>query len=181
MNDHDPREFALGDDERRELGRWAAEGATRALALFESRAPDEARPRKAFEELRAYNAGGPRTARLRSAIWAALSCAEETDDPVAEAAARSIGVAAGTPFVHALATPHQSKHLLAPTAYRIRARSLLATGGTDAIADEEIHWATAHASPTVREVLRRFPARADGRGWMSALMYRLDVELRRTA
>ncbi|MFB8761054.1 putative immunity protein [Nocardiopsis alba] len=180
MNDHDPRGFALGDDERRELGRWAAEGAARALSLFESRSPDEARPRKAFEELCAYNDGGPRTARLRSAIWAALSCAKESEDPVAEAAARSIGVAAGTPFVHALATPHQSKHLLAPTAYRIRARSLL-TGETDAVADEEIHRATAHASPTVREVLRRFPARAEGRGWMSALMYRLDVELRRAS
>ncbi|MFE1099479.1 putative immunity protein [Nocardiopsis alba] len=180
MNDHDPREFALGDDERRELGRWAAEGAARALSLFESRSPDEARPRKAFEELCAYNDGGPRTARLRSAIWAALSCAKESEDPVAEAAARSIGVASGTPFVHALATPHQSKHLLAPTAYRIRARSLL-TGETDAVTDEEIHRATAHASPTVREVLRRFPARAEGRGWMSALMYRLDVELRRAS
>ncbi|MET9798282.1 putative immunity protein [Nocardiopsis alba] len=180
MNDHDPREFALGDDERRELGRWAAEGAARALSLFESRSPDEARPRKAFEELCAYNDGGPRTARLRSAIWAALSCAKESEDPVAKAAARSIGVAAGTPFVHALATPHQSKHLLAPTAYRIRARSLL-TGETDTVADEEIHRATAHASPTVREVLRRFPARTEGRGWMSALMYRLDVELRRAS
>ncbi|MET9709194.1 putative immunity protein [Nocardiopsis alba] len=180
MNDHDPREFSLGDDERRELGRWAAEGAARALSLFESRSPDEARPRKAFEELCAYNDGGPRTARLRSAIWAALSCAKESEDPVAEAAARSIGVAAGTPFVHALATPHQSKHLLAPTTYRIRARSLL-TGETDAVADEEIHRATAHASPTVREVLRRFPARTEGRGWMSALMYRLDVELRRAS
>jgi len=58
--------FTLSLDTLRSLGGWAADCAERALPLFEQHAPADFRPRAAIEGIRAFAAGGRRTAQLRT-------------------------------------------------------------------------------------------------------------------
>ncbi|WP_406738218.1 putative immunity protein [Streptomyces sp. NBC_00853] len=121
--------------------------------------------------------GGGRTAKLRSLAWAAHAAGREVDDPAATAAARAACHAAATPYIHPLATPHQSKHVLGPAVYEALAREL--SSGDAARADEEIRWAIEHAPAEVRALLRRMPARSPGRSRLDTLYYELDAALRR--
>lgn len=169
--------MTLSDDDRRLVGGWAADCAERVLPLFEAVAPADHRPREAIDGIRAFVRGERRTARLRGVALAALAAAREVDDPVATAAARAAGIAASTAYTHALATPDQAKHVLGPAAYAARARELASAGDPDAARDE-LRWAIDHASPAVRNILRRWPARGTGRGRLDALMSELDAGLR---
>src|SRR5262245_60974629 len=170
--------MTLSEEDRRLVGFWSADCAERVLPLFEAKAPSDTRPREAIEGIRAFARGGKRTARLRSLAWAALAAAREVSDPVAAAAARAAGLAAATAYMHALATPHQAKHVLEPAASGARARELAAVDDPS-VGDEEIRWAIEHASPAVCEVVRQFPARVPGRSRLDALLYQLDAGLRR--
>ena len=164
-------------EELRFVGRWAADCADRVLPLFEAKAPADLRPREAIEGIRVFAHGGKRTARLRSLALAALAAAREIDNPVAAAAARAAGIAAATAYTHALANPHHAKHVLGPAAYAAQARELAAAEDPNA-GDEEIRWAIEHASPAVREVAQKWPARGRGRSRLDALFYQLDAGLR---
>ncbi|WNG42004.1 hypothetical protein F0U60_17875 [Archangium minus] len=170
--------MTLSDEDRRFVGLWAADCAERVLPLFEAQAPSDTRPREAIEGIRAFARGGKRTAQLRSVAWTAYAAAREAGNPAATAAARAAGLAAATAYLHALATPHQAKHVLGPAVYGARAREL-AAGDDPSVGDEELRWAIEHASPVVREVLRRMPARGAGRGRLDKLFYQLDAGLRR--
>ncbi|MFD5416391.1 putative immunity protein [Streptomyces nojiriensis] len=171
-------EMTISEEDRRQLGLWAADCAERALPLFVAKAPADARPREAIEGIRAFvREGGRRTAKLRSLAWAAHAAAREVDDAAATAAARAACHAAATPYIHPLATPHQSKHVLGPAVYEALARELAA--GDAAGADEEIRWAIEHAPTEVRALLRRMPARSPGRSRLDTLYYELDAALRR--
>ncbi|MGA3057688.1 MAG: putative immunity protein [Candidatus Limnocylindrales bacterium] len=176
--DHEPGSMTLSEEDRRLVGLWAADCAERVLPLFEAKAPSDTRPHEAIEGIRAFALGGKRTARLRSFAWAAYAAAREVGDPVAAAAARAAGLAAAMAYMHALVTPDQTKHAFGPAAYAARARELAATGDPS-VADEEIRWAIEHASPAVREVVRRMPVRDCGRGRLEALMCQLGAGLRR--
>ncbi len=175
--DHEAGVMTLSDDDRRVIGLWVADCAERVLPLFEARAPSDTRPREALEAIRAYAAGEGRTAQLRSLALAALSAARELDDPVATPAARAAGLAASSAYIHALATTDQAKHALGPVAYAALARGLAA--GDPGAGDEEVRWAIEHASPAVREIVGRFPARGPGRSRLDTLYYDLDAGLRR--
>ena len=164
-------------EEDRLVGLWAADCAERVLPLLEAKAPSDTLPREAIEGIRAFARGGKRTARLRSIAWAAYAAAREVGDPVATAAARAAGLAAATAYMHALATLDQAKHALGPAVYGALARKLAAVDDPS-VGDEEIRWAIEHASPTVREVVRRFPARGAGRSRLDALFYQFDADLR---
>ena len=174
--DHKPDTITLTDEMRRVLGFWAADCAARVLPLFEAKAPADSRPHAALAGIRAYAQGEKRSAQLRSLVWAAYAAARESGDPAATAAARSAGCAAGTAYMHAIVTPHQVKHVLAPAMYAALARES-ATGDHRA-GDEEIEWAVAHAPPEVRAIVRQFPARSPGRSRQDTLLYRLDAGLR---
>ncbi|MGD0249088.1 MAG: putative immunity protein [Candidatus Limnocylindrales bacterium] len=176
--DHEPGPMTLTQEDLRLVGLWAADCAERVLALFEAKAPSDTRPREAIEGIRAFARGGRRTARLRSLALAALAAAHEVGDPAATAAARAAGLAAASAYMHALATLDQAKHALGPAVYGARAREL-AAAGDPSVGDDEIRWAIEHASPAVREVVRRFPARGPGRSRLDALYYQLDAGLRR--
>jgi hypothetical protein len=176
--DHESSWMTLSEEDRRIVGLWAADCAERALPLFEAKAPSDTRPREAIEGIRTFARGGKRTAQLRSLAWAAYAAAREVSDPDATAAARAAGLAAATAYIHALATPHQAKHALGPAVYGARAREL-AADDDPIVGDEEIRWAIEHASPAVREVIRRMPIRGAGRGRMDELFYQLDTGLRR--
>jgi hypothetical protein len=168
-----PDAMVLTDDDRRAVARWAADCAERALPLFASRLPGDTRPRQAIAGARAYADGGERKAALRTLALAALAAAREAGDPAATAAARAAGYAASTAYVHALPTRDQAKHVLDPAVHLALAQEL--AGGD---ADHEIGWAVTQASPTVRDVLGRFPPAAQGRTRLAVLRHRLDGALR---
>ncbi|WP_030774775.1 MULTISPECIES: putative immunity protein [unclassified Streptomyces] len=171
-------EVTISEEDRRQLGLWAADCVERALPLFEAKAPSDPRPREAIEGIRAFVREGKRTAHLRSLAWAAHAAAREVDDPAATAAARAACHAAATPYIHPLATPHQSKHVLGPAVYGALGHELAAGDGTGS-ADDEILWAIEHAPQEVRALLRRMPARAPGRSRLDTLYHELDAALRR--
>ncbi|MEV6670066.1 putative immunity protein [Streptomyces sp. NPDC051162] len=170
-------EVNISDDDRRLLGVWAADCVERVLPLFETKAPCDTRPREAIEGIRTFVREGRRTARLRSLAWAAHKAAREVGDPAAAAAARAACYAAATPYIHPLATPHQSKHILGPAVYAARAREI-AAGDDTGVGDEEIYRAIEHAPPEVRELLRRMPPRSAGRSRLDSLHHELDAALR---
>lgn len=167
----------LSEGDRRSLGIWAAACATRVLPLFEAKAPSDNRPRAAIGGIEVFAGGGKRTAPLRALAWAAHAAAREVEEPAATAAARAASIAAAVAYIHARATPHQLKHALGAPVYAARAHEL-ATSGDRASGDSEIQWALEHASPTVREVVSRFPIRAVGRSRLDTLFYQLDAGLR---
>ncbi|MCX5178467.1 putative immunity protein [Streptomyces virginiae] len=171
-------EVTISEEDRRQLGLWAADCVERALPLFEAKAPSDPRPREAIDGIRAFVREGKRTARLRSLAWAAHAAAREVADPAATAAARAACHAAATPYIHPLATPHQSKHVLGPAVYGALGHEL-AAGDDTGPADDEIRWAIEHAPPEVRALLRRMPARKPGRSRLDTLYYELDAALRR--
>jgi hypothetical protein len=168
--------MTLAENDLRELGRWAADCAERALPLFAAQAPDDVRPREAIAGIRAYAQGGKRTNDLRKRVWAALAAAREVGDPAAAAAARAAATAAGVAYMHATYTPGQEKHALGPAMYAALARELAA--GAPAAGDKEIRWAIRRASPAVRIIVRKLPARQSGRSRQEALMHQLDAGLR---
>lgn len=87
------------------------------------------------------------------------------------------GLPGAVAYTHPLPTLDQAKHVLGPAVYAARARELAADADTS-IGDEEIRWAIEHASPEVREVVRRWPARGPGRSRLDALYFMLDAGLR---
>ncbi len=178
MMDPEPGGMTLSEEDRRLVGLWAADCAERVLPLFEAEAPSDARPRKAIEGTRAFALGGKRTGQLRSLGWVTHAAAREVGDPVATAAARAAAYAVATSYMHALATSHQAKHALGPAIYQAQAREFAAGDDPD-IGDEEIRWAIEHASPAVREVVRRMPVHSPGRSRLGALLHQLDAGLRR--
>src|SRR5262249_5828345 len=171
--------MTLSEEDLRLVGFWAADCAERVLPLFEAKAPSDTRPREAIEGIRAFARGGKRMARLRSLALAANAAAREGGEPVAAAAARAAGLAASSAYMHPLATLDQAKHALGPAVYAARAREL-AEVDAPGVGDEEIRWAIGHASPAVREVVRRYPVRSPGRSRLDALYYQLDAGLRRS-
>lgn len=177
MTNSEPGTITLTDEDRRAVGRWAADCAERVLPLFEAKAPDDSRPREAIAGIRAYALGDLRKGRLRPLAWAALAAAREVGDPVATAAARAAAYAAASPYMHELVSPHQVNHVLAPALRQAQARELAADGDPGA-GDAEVRWAIAHAPHEVRAVVRRFPSGGHVRTRLGTLHRRLDAGLR---
>ena len=143
-----PGASTLGEDDRRVLAVWAAACAERVLRLFESQAPGDTRPSDAIDGLRAFARGELRIGVLRALSARAHAAAREVREPVAVAAARAAGQAA--------ATAHMAAHARGAAAYAARAAGLAAPHDAAAAA-REIGWQLNHASPAVRDVLRRLP------------------------
>jgi hypothetical protein len=101
----------------------------------------------------------------------------EVSDPSATATAQAAGFAAATAYTKALSAPHHAKHALGPPACAALAREL-AAADAPGVGDEEIRWAIDHASPAVRDIVGRWPARVIGRTRLSALLDQLDSGLR---
>ncbi|MBK9941050.1 MAG: hypothetical protein IPP13_05440 [Kouleothrix sp.] len=169
--------FTLSLESLRAIGGWAADCAERALALYETHADSDARPRAAIEGIREFAGGAKRAARLRTLAMAAHAAAREVGDPAAAAAARAAGHAAASAYTHPLADVHQTKHIVGPAAYAALALEL-GHGGDPSIGDAEVRWAIAHAPPEVRAVLLQMPARQMGKRRVDALLYELDAGIR---
>lgn len=170
--------FPLSLDSLRALGGWAADCAERALGLYEAYSGDDKRPREAIEGIRAFAAGGARTARLRSIALAAYAAARESSDPAASAAANAACLAASSAYTHPLADIQQTKHILGPAAYAALALEL--GHPEDAgLGDREVRRAIERVPREAREILLHIPARDPGKGnRLDRLMYDLDVGIR---
>jgi hypothetical protein len=142
-----PGALTLSEDDRRALAVWAADCAERTLSLFEAQAPSDRRPRDAIDGLRAFARGEMPIGRLRALSAAAHAAAREVHDPAAAAAARAAGQAA--------ATAHMAAHARG-LSYAAKAAGL-AMPERPTAADDESRWQLDHASPAVRDVLRKLP------------------------
>jgi hypothetical protein len=167
-----PGALTLSEEDRRVLAVWAADCAERTLSLFEARAPSDTRPRAAIAGLRAFARGELRIGRLRALSAQAHAAAREVGDPAAAAAARAAGQAA--------AVAHMAAHARGAPAYAALAAGLAAPDEPTAVADE-VRWALSHASPTVRDVLRRLPPPIRPAGKLGALISDMHTTLTRDA
>jgi hypothetical protein len=167
----------ITDAERRDVARWAAASAERALPLFEAIAPADARPRQALEMARAFADGDRRSRHLTRVALAAHRAGREIGDPIGLAAARAASLAAATANIHAETTIGTLGHILGPAAYAALAREL-APGGSVAAADAEVRWAIEHVTPAVRDLVRRVPASAPARRRLDEIQRQLELALR---
>jgi hypothetical protein len=170
-----PGALTLSEDDRRVLVLWAAACAERTLPLFDAQAPGDTRPCEAIEGLypvqreatgaRAFARGELRIGPVRALSARAHAAAREVGDPAAVAAARAAG--------HAAAVAHMASHALGAPAYAAKAAGLAAPDDPDAVAGV-VSWAQSHASPAVRDVLRKLPARGRAAGMLAALVLELQ-------
>jgi hypothetical protein len=163
-----PGALTLSEDDRRVLAAWAADCAERTLSLFEAQAPSDPRPRDAIDGLRSFAHGEMRIGPVRDLAARAHAAAREVDDPAAVAATRAVGQAAGT--------AHMAAHARGAAAYAAKAAGLAAPDDRTAVADEA-RWQQRHASPTVREVLRKLPPPTRSAGLLGALISDLHTKL----
>ncbi len=162
-----PGALTLSEDDRRVLAVWAADCAERTLWLFEAQAPSDTRPRDAIHGIRAFARGELRIGPARALSVRAHAAAREVDDPPAVAAARAAG--------HAAAVAHMAAHARG-VAYAAIAAGLAAPHDPTAIAGEA-RWQLNHATPGVRDILRRLPPPPRSAGALGALINDLHEKL----
>jgi hypothetical protein len=174
---HRIRGMVISDDERRAVARWAADCAERGLPLYETLAPGDTRPKEAIQIARAFSAGTAGRSRTLSRIaLAAHRAGREIGDPVGLAVARSASLAAAAANIHGEATVGTLGHILGAASYTALAREL--AGGDARAADDEIRWATQHASRTLWDLIARVSSDVLGRGRLAEIQNQLDVALR---
>lgn len=163
-----PGPSTLSEDDRRKLAVWAADCAERTLPLFEAHAPMDRRPRDAIHGLRAFARGDMGIGSVRVLSARAHAAAREVADPAAVAAARAAGQAAGV--------AHMAAHARGAAAYAVLA-AVLAAPHDPTAGPDEVRWQWSHASPVVRDVLRRLPPPIRSRGTLGALISEVHTKL----
>jgi hypothetical protein len=167
----------LSMDDLREVARYAAGCAQRALATFEDVHPDDDRPRLAIDAAQAFANGGSRSAQQRTAAIAANRAGRDARTPAAAEAARAAGAASASAYLHPLANATQVRHILGAAAYAAHAAELAARGDP-AVGAEWIERARRRATPALTAVLRRYPNAPDGGTRVAQLLRALDGALR---
>lgn len=176
----DPVKIDLTLDELREIARFAAACARPVLTVFERIRAGDARPRAAIDAAQAFADGAARSKYLRDCAWDAQRAAHDARDAgqlPAHEAARAALAAAGAAFLHPLYKATQVKHILGPAAHAARALEL-ANNNDPANALAHLTQAETLATPTVRQVLRRYPAAPAGGGRVGELIRVLDGRVR---
>jgi hypothetical protein len=138
-----PREGKIAElakkTDHKTLATWALDCAERVLPFFESKYPEDGRPRVAIETGRDWvKTGVFRMAVIRKAALDSHSAAREVeDDDVARSAARAAG--------QAVAAAHVPTHALASAAYAATAfRDAANPANADAAAAKEREWQYQH-------------------------------------
>lgn len=170
-------DFELTMDELRTVARFVAESAAQVLPLFEDIHPDDPRPRAAIDAAWEFVNGANRSRRQRVTSLDAHRAARDSATEVAKLAARCAGDAASAAYLHPLAQAGQVGHILRAAASVAHIAELEAGGDTRA-SSAAIEEARGRATPTLIDVLRRYPTPAPGRSRDSQLMARLDALLR---
>ena len=174
---------SLSEVDRRVVAAWAADCAEHVLAIFETDAPDDGRPRALVARTRAFARGELSTAgEIRRRFAGGVGSGDVTA-PAAAAAARAAGQAA--------AVCHMGAHALGAAAYAARAAGLADPDRPEAV-EEEIRWQLDHMSAEVRDALRTLPPVGQdpsgplgpgllASGQVGAIIRELQTSLARTA
>jgi len=128
---------------------WAADCAEHVLALFETEAPADGRPRDAIARTRAFARGKLDAAGEIRRRFEAGRAAGVVRGAAAVAAARSAAQASGV--------AHMGAHALGAAAYAAKAAGL-AEPDRPAATGDEIRWQLEHLTPEARAALARLPA-----------------------
>lgn len=164
-------------DELREVARFARACAQPVLPLFEKECPDDPRPAAALEAARIFAAGAARSALQRTAAVDAHRAGREAPTEAARYAASAAGDAAAAAYLHPLAKATQLRHLPGAAAHAARAGEL-AYGDDPVVAEYLLAAAVERATPTVHDVLSRYPRAPHGRARVTVLVQKLDSLLR---
>ncbi|MCL3862065.1 putative immunity protein [Actinotalea sp. K2] len=171
-------DFALTLDELRVVARYTAECALEALPVFEAARPGDSRARAATDAAWEFVHGAPRSNLQRATALDAHRAAKDATTPAAHAAARAAGDAAASAYLHPLAKPSQVGHILRAAGFAARALELAADDDDQDVAAQVIERARRRASPTLVEVLRRYPPAPEGKNRVDQLWKTLDAALR---
>ena len=170
-------QIALSMQDLRTVAAYAAECAQGVLEIFERIHPADSRPRNAIDTAWAFARGGKRGKSLRDAAWAALKAARSAETAAACEAAWAAMSAASAAYLHPLADAHQVKHILGAAAHAARAAESIA-GDDRNVGAEHVEQARLRATPTVVDVLKRYPEAPCGGGRVGELLRDLDQTLR---
>lgn len=170
-------DFQLTLDELRAVARYGAECAQVVLPIFEAAYPEDRRPRAAIEAAMTFANGGARTNQQRVAALDAHRAAKDATAEAARYAASAAGDAAAAAYLHPLAKATQVGHILRAAANAAHAAELSA-GNDPKTGSALIEEARNRATPTVIEVLRRYPLAPVGKTRVAYLMTVLDDSLR---
>lgn len=170
-------DFELTMAELRAVARFAVACAEPSLVLFRKASPEDPRPALALEAARVFGEGAARTRLQRSAAADAHRAAKQAPTPAARHAASAAGDAAAAAYLHPLAKATQVRHILGAAAHAARAAEL-ARDDDPVVAEYVITAAAGRATPTVRDVLARYPRAPEGSSRVAVLLQRLDSMLR---
>ncbi|MCA9948472.1 MAG: hypothetical protein KDE48_02405, partial [Anaerolineales bacterium] len=132
----------LQDTDHHLLANWAADCAQHVLHLFEEKQPNDDRPRRAIELVRAWTRGEITMSQSRTAAGHANAAARELSG-----AARYAAYAAG----QAAAVAHVAAHELGAAAYALKAAREAALDGQDEEAGRlECEWQRAQLPIPIR-------------------------------
>ena len=135
----------LTDDDHHLLAQWAADCAQHVLHLFEEVQPDDDRPRRAIEAVRAWTRGEITMTQSRAAGGHAMAAARDLSG-----AARHAAFAAG----QAAAVAHVAAHELGAAAYAIKAaRAAAPAGQSEAAGRLECKWQRAQLPDAIRDLV----------------------------
>ncbi|MGW1773396.1 putative immunity protein [Streptomyces sp. NPDC002104] len=135
----------LSDADHRLLALWAAECAEHVLGLFESARPEDPRPRRAIEHVRAWVRGEVTMTASRAAGGHAMGAARDL-----RGAARHAAYAAG----QAGAVAHVAAHELGAAAYAIKAvRAAAPEGEGEAAGRRECRWQRGRLPEAIRALV----------------------------
>ena len=135
----------LQDTDHHLLANWAADCAQHVLHLFEEKQPNDDRPRRAIELVRAWTRGEITMSQSRTAAGHANAAARELSG-----AARYAAYAAG----QAAAVAHVAAHELGAAAYALKAAREAALDGQDEEAGRlECEWQRAQLPIPIRDLV----------------------------
>lgn len=135
----------LTDADHRLLALWAADCAEHVLPLFEAVRPDDRRPRRAIEHIRAWTRGEVKMMASRAAGGHAMGAARDL-----KGAPRFAAYAAG----QAGAVAHVAAHDLGAAAYAIKAVQAAAPGDErDTAGRRECRWQRDRLPEAVRDLV----------------------------
>ena len=168
--------FDLSMDELREIARYAVGSAEDVLPVSEHVHPEDGRPRAAIVAAWTFVNGASRTILQRTAALDAHRAAKSAATHAAKHAAAAAGDAAAAAYLHPFAKADQVGHILRATAHAACAAEAVADD--PAVGRRRVEEAAERATPTLIDVLRRYPPAPIGKSRVSILMKQLDTTLR---
>ena len=165
----------------RAVALWAVNCAEQALPVFESRHPDDTRPRKAIAAGRAFAQGKRRSRDLRVLSMAAFKIIKELDEP-SKHAAHAASLTAAVAYTHTdlqggVQGSRQARHVLGPVVYSALALET-AAGNDSNVGNNFIDRAIRDAPPEARRIVERMEPQPKKEGRRDELFSVLDAALR---